>query len=99
MLKLAISKLLLTLFAVFCFLACAALRPAVRDANRVAAEVLCAQSYSEKMGVSLEEAREVYCVVSDILDPFLAAAAKAKEEAEPVSFGVHAKHVAEKSEK
>lgn len=70
---------------------CGVVKPALRDANRVAGELLCAQAYAEKFGISLEDAQKIYCSVAPLLDPFLAAAQRAKDEAAPESFGVQAK--------
>ena len=76
------------LFVALCFLACAAFRPVLRDVTREAAELLCAQAYSDKLGITAEDARRIYCSVEPVLRPFLAAAREARTKAEPESFGV-----------
>lgn len=65
--------------------ACAAIKPVVRDANEVAARLLCERAFVEKTGLSPAEVRRIYCDSQEILEPFLAAVKRAKSEAAPVA--------------
>jgi hypothetical protein len=59
---------------------CATWKPVARTANDLAREA-CAIYFSERQGISVEEAARGVCTVRDIVDPFLREILKAQERA------------------
>lgn len=51
------------------------------SAEKITAEILCAQTFSEKYGISLEDAKNVYCGSREVLRPFLFAVKQANQDA------------------
>ena len=63
-------------------IACTAAQKAVaKTAVETAAELLCSDFFSQKQGISLEDARVKFCKYKDVLDPFLEQARAAQAAA------------------
>ena len=74
--------LLLVLAAVpgAAMVSCSSVKPAARTVNDVARD-LCSMFFSEKEGISFEDAARGACSTREVLDPFIREVLKAKQAA------------------
>jgi hypothetical protein len=79
--------LLCIVMAAFIVQACAAFKTAVKTADDIAAQLLCAQSKAELTGISVEEARDAYCSTRDTWRPWLDAVLKARRTGAALAAG------------
>lgn len=78
---------LVATLALVSFASCAVVKSAVKTADDVAAQLLCAQTKSELTGISVEEARDTYCSTRDTWRPWLDAVLKARRAGAALATG------------
>lgn len=69
---------------------CSSVKPIARTVNDVARD-LCAIFFSEKQGISFEDAAREVCSKREVLDPFIREVLKAKQSATTESAGKECK--------